>query len=63
MLQRLLETKLYVVLYVAHDNPAAARVYEKVGFVKFDEPGSDVPGAERWLELGFDRRRVDLGHW
>ncbi|CAL1695213.1 unnamed protein product [Somion occarium] len=60
---QLLETKLYVVLYVAHDNPAAARVYEKVGFVKFDEPGSDVPGAERWLELGFDRRRVDLGHW
>lgn len=60
---RLLETKHYVVLYVAHDN-SAARVYERVGFVGLGQgPQKNVPGVERWLEIGFDRSRVDLGHW
>lgn len=61
---RLLETKCYVVLYVAHDNPAAARAYEKVGFAGLRQGAeTNNPRVERWLELGFARDRVALGHW
>ncbi|KAL1744822.1 acyl-CoA N-acyltransferase [Schizophyllum fasciatum] len=42
-----------VVLYVAHNNPAAAGVYRRVGFQDGDS----------WMEIGFDQRRVKLGHW
>ncbi|KAG6910503.1 hypothetical protein DXG01_009922 [Tephrocybe rancida] len=52
-----------VVLYVAHDNPAASKVYNRVGFVGLDESSLSVDGVESWLELGFDRNKVQLGHW
>ncbi|KAH8111899.1 hypothetical protein DFH11DRAFT_1690153 [Phellopilus nigrolimitatus] len=45
--------KQHVVLYVGHTN-SAAKVYNRVGFTKM---------VESWLELGFDRTKVDLGHW
>lgn len=51
-----------VVLYVAHGNTAAARVYESVGF---GEPDATVQSGHSlsWRELGFDREEVVLGHW
>ncbi|EJC98645.1 uncharacterized protein FOMMEDRAFT_170884 [Fomitiporia mediterranea MF3/22] len=57
------EHKDYVVLYVGHDN-SAANVYNRVGFVAL-EPGtqSQFRSVENWLELGFDRAKIDLGHW
>ncbi|KAL1729491.1 acyl-CoA N-acyltransferase [Schizophyllum commune] len=42
-----------VVLYVAHNNPAAAGVYRRVGF----------EGVDSWMEIGLDQSRVQLGHW
>ena len=56
------QCKEMVVLYVAHNNPAAATVYSRVGFQGLQN-GDNVPEVERWLELGFDRKCVDLGHW
>jgi len=51
------------VLFVAHNNEPASRVYHRVGYKGlFAEEGS-TPLVESWLELGFDRQRVDLGHW
>ena len=68
-----------VVLYVAHSNVAAARVYNKVGFIGLSsdnkglteiESDNQVQGesaleplVESWIELGFERSKVDLGHW
>jgi hypothetical protein len=59
----LLKTKESVVLYVAHDNKAAAKVYHRVGFIGLDGKDCSVDGVERWLEIGFDRDVVKLGHW
>lgn len=59
----LLKSKESVVLYVAHDNKAALKVYHRVGFVGLDEKNSSVDGVEPWLEVGFDRKAVELGHW
>jgi predicted GNAT family acetyltransferase len=42
-----------VILFVGHGNTAANKVYGRVGFVS----------ANDWLEVGFDRDLVDLGHW
>ena len=50
-------------LYVAHNNPAAAGVYSRVGFVGFGPDSEPVEGVDSWLELGFDRKQVQLGHW
>ena len=61
--QQLLLTKDAIVLYVAHDNPAAAGVYHRVGFQGLSESKARVEGVENWLELGFDREMVRLGHW
>jgi len=58
----LLKTKESVVLYVAHNNNAA-KVYHRVGFVGLDEKDCSVEGVEPWLEVGFDRNFVKLGHW
>ncbi|KAJ3477147.1 hypothetical protein NLI96_g10664 [Meripilus lineatus] len=59
--KELLEINKSVVLYVAHDNPAASSVYRRVGFVG---PDPLAPSAEEsWKEIGFDRRQVTLGHW
>ncbi|TFK36975.1 hypothetical protein BDQ12DRAFT_724793 [Crucibulum laeve] len=61
---QLLETKESVVLYVAHDNNAARKVYDRVGFLGLKkEAYGNVPGVEPWLEIGFDRESVDLGMW
>ncbi|KAF8627698.1 hypothetical protein AX15_004286 [Amanita polypyramis BW_CC] len=54
--------KKSVTLYVGVSNPAS-RVYDKVGFVGLDDSGIPVSGVDRWLEIGFNRNKVDLGHW
>ncbi|KAI0756749.1 hypothetical protein C8Q80DRAFT_1215594 [Daedaleopsis nitida] len=59
--QHLLRTKVAVVLYVAHNNLAAATAYGRVGFVGFSPDKSGE--VQSWKELGFDRSRVRLGHW
>lgn len=51
-----------VVLYVAHDNQNAARVYESVGFVEPD-PVVGSGHSLNWTEIGFDDKKVELGHW
>ncbi|KAI0348354.1 hypothetical protein BDW22DRAFT_79618 [Trametopsis cervina] len=61
--KHLLKTKDSVVLYVAHENPAAAKVYHRVGFLGLGPETEPVDGVDDWLELGFDRSRVVLGHW
>ncbi|KAG2155561.1 hypothetical protein DEU56DRAFT_313931 [Suillus clintonianus] len=54
----LLEKYEELVLYVGVDN-SAKEVYSRVGFQDL-RPGS---ASERWLELGFDQAKVELGHW
>lgn len=61
--KHLLKSKEKVVLYVAHNNPAAAKVYDRVGFLGLGPTSSAVPEVSSWLELGFDRNLVTLGHW
>ncbi|KAJ2931526.1 hypothetical protein H1R20_g5568, partial [Candolleomyces eurysporus] len=56
------DPKEQVALFVGNGNPAA-KVYNRVGFVGLDKSKPAVPGAERWLEIGFDRRFVQQGHW
>lgn len=52
--------KKWVVLYVAHNNPAAAKVYDKVGFVGLcGKPR--VEGVDDWIEIGC--QNTELGHW
>ncbi|KAE9401919.1 hypothetical protein BT96DRAFT_918538 [Gymnopus androsaceus JB14] len=56
--------KQTVALYVAHDNRAATKVYHNVGFLGLDKSNNQLlEGVERWSEIGFDRTRVQLGHW
>lgn len=59
----LLKSKDKIVLYVAHNNPAAAKVYHRVGFVGLDPNEASSVRVDNWLELGFDRKHVILGHW
>ena len=56
------QNQSHAVLYVGNDNPAA-NVYHKVGFVGLDGSGNRVKNVESWTEIGFDRAKVDLGHW
>ncbi|KAH9485671.1 hypothetical protein JR316_0002581 [Psilocybe cubensis] len=58
----LLQTKKYIVLYVGLDN-RAANVYQKVGFLGIGQNAQPVPLVDNWLEIGFDRNQVKLGHW
>ena len=53
-----------VVLFVGCDN-RAARVYRRVGFQGLETlaNGSAVDNVNRWLEVGFDHKKVTLGHW
>lgn len=54
------ERKDSVVLFVAHDNLAAAKVYDRVGFQGLcGKPR--VEGVDPWLEVGF--QDTNLGHW
>ncbi|KAJ3786691.1 hypothetical protein GGU10DRAFT_310418 [Lentinula aff. detonsa] len=56
--------KQSVALYVAHDNGAAGKVYHNVGFLGLDKSHDQViEGVEPWSEIGFDRAKVQLGHW
>jgi predicted GNAT family acetyltransferase len=54
----LLEKYQQIVLYVGVENCAKV-VYDRVGFQGLSE-GSV---SERWVETGFDRKKVELGHW
>ena len=56
------EGKESVVLYVAHENDAANHVYRRVGFAGLGN-GERVVDVDPWLEIGFDRNQVELGHW
>ncbi|KAJ7647819.1 hypothetical protein FB45DRAFT_209699 [Roridomyces roridus] len=56
-------TKQSIALYVAHNNPAATNVYHRVGFLGLAEGGAPVEAVDSWLEIGFDRSQVELGHW
>jgi hypothetical protein len=60
---RLLATKESVILFVAHNNLAANKVYRHVGFAGLDPDAGPVEGVSSWLEIGFDRNWVELGHW
>lgn len=55
------EHKAAVVLYVAHNNPGAAKVYHRVGFQGLASETPRPDGVEDWLELGFVD--ADMGHW
>jgi predicted GNAT family acetyltransferase len=59
----LLKTKNSVVLYVAHDNSAARKVYGRVGFAGLAPERASIPGVESWTEIGFEPTKVELGHW
>lgn len=59
----LLAKKLAVVLYAARDNIAARTAYDRVGFIGLGTRGPYIEDAEDWLEIGFDRAAVELGHW
>ncbi|KAF8161424.1 acyl-CoA N-acyltransferase [Crassisporium funariophilum] len=50
-----------VTLFVGVDN-LAAKVYHRVGFEGLDNSPA-VEGVDLWLELGFDRSKIVLGHW
>ncbi|KAG2363649.1 hypothetical protein BDR07DRAFT_1450589 [Suillus spraguei] len=58
--ERLLKTHEQVVLYVGTTKNSAQKVYSRVGFQNICR---ETPGAERWLEIGFDKAEVELGHW
>ncbi|PPQ88987.1 hypothetical protein CVT25_005086 [Psilocybe cyanescens] len=60
--QHLLKTRRFIVLYVGLDN-RAANVYQKVGFLGVGLNAQPAPGVDNWLEVGFDRNQVRLGHW
>lgn len=56
------EPKEKIALFVGNDNPAS-KVYNRVGFLGLDKTKGPVEGCDRWLEIGFDRRRTEQGHW
>ena len=58
-----MEGKKSVVIYVALDNIAAAKVYHRVGFLGLDKQHCSAEAVEPWLEIGFDRDAVNLGYW
>ncbi|KAG1747345.1 hypothetical protein EDB19DRAFT_300124 [Suillus lakei] len=60
--RELLKTHKQVVLYVGTEN-RAKKLYDRVGFQGLREGSPEVDGVERWLEIGFDRAEVELGHW
>lgn len=52
-----------VVLFVGCEN-RAARVYRRVGFQGLDTiVNCFIDNVDRWLEVGFERKKVTLGHW
>ncbi|TFK45039.1 hypothetical protein BDQ12DRAFT_46181 [Crucibulum laeve] len=61
--KHLLASKDSITLYVAHNNPGAAMVYHRCGFLGLGPNAEPVEGVDRWIEIGFDRQKVQLGHW
>ncbi|KAG9010300.1 hypothetical protein FRB94_010650 [Tulasnella sp. JGI-2019a] len=52
--------KREVVLFVAHDNKAAEKVYDRVGFQGlWGKPRPE--GVNDWVEIGFEE--AEVGHW
>ncbi|KAI3612014.1 hypothetical protein WG66_016109 [Moniliophthora roreri] len=60
--QYLFTSKDTVSLYVGRSKGAAAKVYHNVGFVGLEGPAAQIDDMT-WLEIGFDRTKVTLGHW
>ncbi|KAF9563016.1 hypothetical protein CPC08DRAFT_346175 [Agrocybe pediades] len=60
--RHLLTAKRYVSLFVGITN-RAANVYRKVGFIGVGEGAQLVQDIDPYIELGFDRNYVQLGHW
>ncbi|KAG0692642.1 hypothetical protein DFH29DRAFT_817308 [Suillus ampliporus] len=60
--RELLKTHEQIVLYVGAKNRAKS-LYDRVGFQGLGEGGPAIDGVEHWLEIGFDRAEVELGHW
>ncbi|KAG2062270.1 hypothetical protein BDR06DRAFT_1001358 [Suillus hirtellus] len=56
----LLQKYKEIVLYVGVELGSAKKVYGRVGFQGLDD---ESPLSERWLEIGFDQDKVELGHW
>lgn len=53
--------KEMVALYVGITNQAR-QLYTGAGFVGLVD-GTHVEGVDKWIEIGFDRSKIDLGHW
>ena len=53
--------KEMISLYVGTTD-RARRVYADAGFIGLGNSGVQE-GIENWVETGFDRSQVDLGHW
>jgi len=51
-----------IALYVGVTN-GARKVYADAGFVGLGQSDAHVEGVDRWVEIGFDPTKVDLGHW
>ncbi|KAG6329070.1 hypothetical protein ID866_10019 [Astraeus odoratus] len=49
-------------LFVGTSN-SAANVYRRVGFAGLGTTENQMEGVEIWLEIGFDKSKVKLGHW
>ena len=56
------EPKEKIALFVGNGNPAA-KVYARVGFLGLDKSKGPVEGVDRWVEIGFDRRHIQMGQW
>ena len=54
--------KEMISLYVGTTN-RARRVYADAGFVGLGNNDVQAEGIENWVEYGFDRSRIVLGHW
>ena len=52
--------KEMVALYVGFTN-RARQVYADAGFVGLGD--THVEGVDNWIEIGFDRTKIDLGYW
>ena len=52
--------KEMVALYVGVTN-RARQVYAEAGFIGLGD--THVEGVDNWIEIGFDRTKIDLGHW
>ncbi|KAF9479092.1 hypothetical protein BDN70DRAFT_807583 [Pholiota conissans] len=54
--------KTSIALFVGIENKAA-NVYHRVGFLGLGRHDPVMDGIDPWIEIGFDRNCVELGHW